>query len=410
MFEMGQQTAFYIFLTGLLVSLSLWIKALFHRISLPPLIGLVALGWVCSALDRQWELLPENAPAILNFLSEAGIIVLLFRIGFKSRIKALEKQMSRASLLALSNIALSAVLGFCTAYYLLGVAFISSLFIGIALTATSIGITVTIWKEHRILKTREGDLLLDLVALDDLIAIVLMGVLFNLAPLLLGEENTLIGPGAVAFSALWIIAKFALFILLCYLFSHFAEAPLTRYLLKREPKPDPIITIAGVGFVIAGLAAFLGFSPALGAFFAGIAFSRDKIVEKSESSLQPIEEFFVPFFFIVIGFKLAIDAPLLIAGLASLLFIAAVAGKVLGIYLPARVVGMGGASGMILGISMIPRAEVAMIIMDHGLMLGEWAVPQTLYAAVVLVCLAASVVAPLLLHPLLKNFPLPNRS
>ena len=404
MIECEHHIAFLIFLVGALISISLWIKTILHKRNVPPLIGFVLLGWVLRTVDNMWSFLPETAPAILHFLSDIGIIVLLFRIGSQSHIKALIAQLSRASFLAISNILLSGVLGFYVSYALLSIPFIPSLFIAVALTATSIGISVSIWKEYKILDTQEGALLLDLVALDDVVAIVLMGILFNLAPII-HENITVLTTQLIAIPALIICGKLFLFIFFCYLFSHYIESDLTKYLRKYEAKPDPMITVAGIGFMIASLAAFLGFSVALGAFFAGIAFSRDSKADKKESSFKTLEDFFIPFFFIGIGFKVSTISFTMVLGYSLVLLICAVIGKVLGVYFPARFIRINRLNALILGISMIPRAEVAMITMDHGLRLGHWAVSQDIYTTMVLISLITSISAPLILQPILRLNP-----
>jgi Kef-type K+ transport system membrane component KefB len=47
-----------------------------------------------------------------------------------------------------------------------------------------------------------------------------------------------------------------------------------------------MIMVAGIGFIIAALAGLLGFSIAIGAFFAGLIYSRDPQAVKMEASIQ----------------------------------------------------------------------------------------------------------------------------
>jgi len=401
MLEVGHQIPLVIFVVGLLISVSLWIKGMFHRIDVPPLIGFVLLGWLLRLLDQSWGLLPDAASAVLYFLSDLGIITLLFRIGYESHIKSLVSQISRASLIAFSNILFTAALGYSTAYYLLNLALVPSLFIAIALTATSIGITISIWEDKGRLDTREGNLLLDLVALDDIIAIILMGLLFNVAPIL-HVENSIADHTVLTLPFLAIVGKLLLIVVACTLFSLYIEERFLLYLKRNEAMPDPIITIAGIGFMIAAVAAFLGFSVALGAFLAGIAFSREPETQTVRSSLKPLEDFFIPFFFIGIGYKLTVASLTEVAGLTAAILLIAVIGKVVGTYLPARLVHIRPLNALILGISMIPRAEVALITMEHGLRLGDWAVSQDIYTTMVLTALITSLAAPLTLKPLFK--------
>ncbi len=71
----------------------------------------------------------------------------------------------------------------------------------------------------------------------------------------------------------------------------------------------------------------------------------------------------------------------------------AVVGKAIGTWLPARLVtSMRGAT--MLSISMVPRAEIAMVIVVAGDQLGSQVVSPSLYAAMALVCAITCVLAP----------------
>ena len=163
-----------------------------------------------------------------------------------------------------------------------------------------------------------------------------------------------------------------------------------------------MMMIISIGFIIAAFAEFLGLSLAIGAFFAGLAFSRDSEMVKCEMCYTPLYEFFVPFFFIGIG--LHID-PTLLSGvfiMGLVLLAAAIIGKVIGTGGAAiPYVGLSGAA--IVGVSMVPRAEIAMIVMQKGLMLGDWAVPQDVFAAMVVVVAGTTLLTPFALDWLLKK-------
>ncbi len=394
-----------IFLVGVLVSLSLWTKALLDHRKLPSLIGYVFLGWILRLLDDNWKFLPDTAPDILYFLADIGIITLLFRIGFQSHMKTLLAQLSRASILALSNVIITGIFGYYLSYSILSIHPVGSLFIAIALTATSIGVTVTIWKENKILNSKTGALLLDLIALDDVIGIILLGILIQLAPVIHAGPETLT-LSTLAIQSTLTIGQLFLFLLFCFLFSLFIEPKLTQYLKKSEHMPDPIVTIIGFGMMIASLAAFLGFSVALGAFFAGIAFSRDSEAVKMQASFKDLEAFFIPFFFIAIGFKAVVSSYTMVLGMTALLLIPAALGKIVGILLPAFFMKISRYGSLVIAISMIPRAEITMVAMDYGLKLSSSVITPEVYASMVLIALITSVSTPLILQGMLKRRPL----
>jgi Kef-type K+ transport system membrane component KefB len=62
-------------------------------------------------------------------------------------------------------------------------------------------------------------------------------------------------------------------------------------------------------------------------------------------------------------------------------------------------------NSIVLGVSMIPRAEIAMIIIQQGHALGEEIIASEVYAGMVLVSAVTCVISPLILHKLLKYWP-----
>jgi hypothetical protein len=86
------------------------------------------------------------------------------------------------------------------------------------------------------------------------------------------------------------------------------------------------------------------------------------------------------------------------------LLAAAVLGKVVGTGAPA-VPKVGWAGGLALGLSVVPRAEIAMVILERGVSLGPWAVPPRLFSAGILVVLVTSALFPVLTDRLLDARP-----
>jgi Kef-type K+ transport system membrane component KefB len=135
------------------------------------------------------------------------------------------------------------------------------------------------------------------------------------------------------------------------------------------------------GIVISAVAGLLDLSLAMGAFFAGIVFSRDPKAVKLDSSFGALVDFFVPFFFIGIGMNLEVAGFHSALGLGAVLFVIAVMGKVFGNgVLSLKITGWTSAA--LISLSMVPRAEIAMVVMQRGYQLGDWAVPQEVFSAI----------------------------
>lgn len=156
------------------------------------------------------------------------------------------------------------------------------------------------------------------------------------------------------------------------------------------------VAILGLGFVVAAIAGLAGFSEAIGAFLAGLAFSRDPDRPRIDRALGPVHDLMTPFFFILIGASVPISEAMGGIGIGLLLTAVAVVSKLAGAGLPS-LRDLAPPVALAIGVSMVPRAEVTMVVMQHARSLGEWAVPGELFSAMVIVVVLTSFVAPLAL-------------
>lgn len=392
----------FLLVVSALVVLSLLLKALSSRFaSVPPSVGYMLLGLLLRVAQNRFAFMTSQAEWTLEFFGQVGVAALLFHVGLRSDVQSLAEQLPRALPVWLSDVVVSAGMASLVAYAL-GLGLIPALFVGAALSATSVGVAVAVWDDAGRLRSRLGALLLDVAELDDLSAVLLMLTVMTLAPLLhAGGE---LGPMlATAFttSGLMLI-KVALFAGACWFFATHLEEPITRRLRALERPPDSVLTIVGFGFGVAALAGAFGFSVAVGALFAGLMFSRDQHAVRHEASFTPIYAFFSPFFFIHIGFSLDVAKLTDSLSLGLLLALPAALGKLLGAGLPVvRRAGLRNAA--ILGVSMIPRAEIALLVVGAGKDMGPWAVPSVVYGAVVFACALCSLTSPALLSNLLRR-------
>jgi Kef-type K+ transport system membrane component KefB len=220
--------------------------------------------------------------------------------------------------------------------------------------------------------------------------------LLAIIPAIQGDHFAFAAP--VGLATVLILLKLLLFIIGCYLFSHYLEPRFTQFNKRWEnSKTAMTISVLGAGLVIAALAGYLGFPLAIGALFAGLAFSRDPEAVRTDARFAYFYEFFTPFFFIYIGMQL--DPSLLLdsLGIAAMLLLPAVIGKLAGVGIPALRF-LKKQEAFLLGISMIPRAEIAMVVIYQCHLLGNDVIPDRLFGAMVAVSVITSIIAPMALR------------
>ena len=222
------------------------IAKLARKLGLPASVGFMLFGIGLRALDVQFDLVSADSTALLALLGEIGVAVLLFRVGLESDLGKLIAELPRATLVWVSNVALSAGLGFAVAWGL-GLGLVPSLFVAVALSATSIGLSVMIWRDAGRLDTPMGALLVDVAELDDLSAIVMTSLLVIAAPMLAGGE---VLPGQLGAAFGWMAVKIVGFGVACVLFSRYLEEPLTRAFVHDEGDRSATAVLFLVGTVV----------------------------------------------------------------------------------------------------------------------------------------------------------------
>ncbi|HMB73874.1 MAG TPA: cation:proton antiporter [Gammaproteobacteria bacterium] len=385
---------------GAVLILGQLMKRVCSRTGLPASVGFIVLGLVLrSALGPLGSTPFVND--VFSALAQLGVVALLFRVGLRSHTSTLLKRLPDASVIWIVNVLGSFAAGFVAARYGFDWSRETSLVIGVAFSATSIAVSVAIWDELGLAGSEAGATLLDVAELDDLSAAVFLAVLLGILPVLLnGDSGLWLRVGT---SSAIVLTKLALFVAGCYLFAHFVEARFTEFNRRLSDTPASLtISILGVGLVIAAVADFLGFSIAIGALFAGLAFSRDPQAVRTDGSFSYFYEFLTPFFFIYIGMQTDLAALAGSMDVGMLLFVVAAVSKLVFTYAPA-LLSMGTRDAMHLGVSMIPRAEIALVVVYECRAVDPGIVPPEVFAAMVLVSLGTSIVAPITLRRLLVS-------
>jgi Kef-type K+ transport system membrane component KefB len=143
---------------------------------------------------------------------------------------------------AVTGVVLPFALGTAGLYYLFHVPLFPAIFAGAAMTATSIGITASVFGELKFLKTREGQTVIGAAVLDDILGIVILAVVVALA----GGQSFSIGPILKLMAAAVVFVAVALFL-------SRTAAPAFDWILDRLKAPGEVVV---AGFVVLVLSCF----------------------------------------------------------------------------------------------------------------------------------------------------------
>jgi Kef-type K+ transport system membrane component KefB len=387
---------------------------IFKRFGIPAVLGEVTAGIIIG--PSIVGLVKPNE--VIQVLAELGIILLLFQVGLEVDFRGLLRSGVWAAVVAVVGALLPFIGGLLVSHYLFGLSTIASLFIGGALTATSIGITVRVLTDLGKHKEEFAQIVLGAAVLDDILGVILLTAVYEFA------KNH--GFEAAATARL---AAFIVFFLLIAPFITQIFAKLLFFVVdvfnKEEAKTksaeeltkEEIAVIPPVVMSIVLGASYLahkfGSPSILGTFTAGLALSENfpvfkflklkrAIIEKIEETVFVLVWIFGPIFFVSVG--LAIDIHKINFASAEFwllsltLLIVAILGKVLAGFF---VLGKTVKEKLIIGFSMLPRGEVGLIFAEFGRAMKV--INPTEYAVVIFVVAITTLIAPIVLKMLLKN-------
>lgn len=370
-----------------------------ERLGQPAVLGELLAGVVLGNLDSAgfgWFRGLAEDPTIAG-LAGLGVVLLLFEVGLESTIEDMRRVGTRAGLVAVLGVVTPWLLGYGVGAVLLpDRSPYVHLFLGAALTATSVGITARVLRDLGHSQTPEARIILGAAVIDDVLGLVILAVVGSLiqaadggAPASLTSVGLVVGKAVLfLFGALWLGTRLS--------------PRLFGWTARLRGPGTLLVTALVFCFLLAAGAAAIGLAPIVGAYAAGLILERVHYAgftargeEPLEHLVRPIAAFLVPVFFVLMGLKVRLAGMLdpHHLGFAALVVVAAVLGK--------QACALGGLGSTLdrrsIGIGMIPRGEVGLIFANLGLGMSIGGVPvvdQALFSTIVLMVLVTTVITP----------------
>lgn len=368
----------------------------------------------------------------ISFLKELGVVILLFQVGLESNVKEMAKVGVKATLVAIIGVAVPFFLGTWVVgpWLLPGLPLGTYLFLGAALTATSVGITARVFKDLKKTDSQEARIVLGAAVIDDVLGLIVLAVV-----------SGIVRNGTANFASIgWISVKATLFLFAAITLGQLMAKQLNYLFSKIHDGHGMKFTVAicfCLGFAF--ISELIGLAPIVGAFAAGLVldpvhfkrFRRPDIVQRIddyingedeekeydsafrekitqltkthteehvERLMRPLGYFLIPLFFVMtgVGVKLSVlfNPSIIITALA--ITVVAFAGKIV-----AGIAAGKGINKLIVGIGMIARGEVGLIFVIKGQDLGV--VTPDVYAIIVCVIVFSTLFTPIALNYMLKK-------
>ncbi|MBV6712868.1 cation:proton antiporter [Paenibacillus chitinolyticus] len=350
------------------------------RLGQPSVLGKLLIGIV---LGPNLLGLVSNTD-VLQEISQIGVILLMFIAGLETDTEEFKRTGKASGYVGIAGIIVPFGLGYL-AGILLNQSPLEASFLGLLLSATSVSISVQALKEMGKLKSREGTTILGAAVIDDVLVIIALAFLMSMAG---GDVN--LG---------MIVVKKVVFFAAALLFAWKA----VPWILKKFAPLRVTETVLSAALIIcfgyAYFAEYAGVAAIIGAYIAGVAISltnyKHEVFEKVETISYSI---FVPVFFTSIGVTVQFQGISSSIGLIVILSLLAIATKLAGSAIGARLAGFKWRSSLAIGAAMVSRGEVALIIAAIGQESGL--LSEEMFAVIVVVVLVTTIVTP----PMMKLF------
>lgn len=403
------------------------IAGLIEKVGQPPVLGELLMGIVLGNLVLVGIPWFESAKhnELLEFLAQLGVVILLFQVGLESNVTEMAKTGWRAFWVAVVGVTVPFILG----TYLVGPLIMPGLsnnaylFLGAALTATSVGITSRVFQDLGKLKIPEAKIILGAAVIDDVLGLIILAVVAAIAK-----------TGSVSVIEIgWISLKAGLFLVGALIVGKTLTVKISRLFALIHGGPGMKFVVA-ISFclIFAYVASLAELAPIVGAFAAGLVLEQvhfqeyldpkinheirqavhhadvttqaavEKVLFKHndhhlEELIHPLGYFLIPIFFILIGMQVDLQTLFNPQVLGAALIITAVA------FIGKLVSGIvaGSVNKWIVGWGMAPRGEVGLIFAAVGQQIGV--VSPEMYSIIIIVVIFTTLFTPPILTYYLKR-------
>ena len=378
-------TASWMLEFAILLGLAKLSEIFFVKIGLPRVLGYVIVGLLLSAMNF-------TVSDVIHALALLGIITLLFNAGLESSTREFFRGLKSSGIIAVGGV-VGAVLAGLVTIPLLHTSFTEAIAIGVILSATSVSLTVKTLEELGSLNSREANAIVGAAVVDDVLGLALLSTLPGIKEGIISLDS-IIGVSALAF-AFWLAVSFGF---------QFMSRPLFKTLMRTRMEAPLITIIFIILMLLSYLASYIKLSAILLAYAFGLGLaSYPYLAHRLSQDIAPVVALFTPLFFVYAGVIVELEELVEYeighyTYIVVTLILLAMASKVFGCYIAARIAGFSNMDSLIIGVGMMPRAEVMLTSATLSLQLGL--IRTHIYTGILMILPVTSLIVPILLKTL----------
>lgn len=353
-----------------------------HRLKQSPIIGYLLGGMLVGNFAT--GLIVEREQ--IATLAEVGVIFLMFALGIEFSLKEIVRMKGPAIFGTIAQVSLVLAGGWAFGK-LCGWSDGQALFFGGVISVSSTMVIIKTLMARGEITSRHGRLMLGMLIVQDLAVVFLILLLPKLAAPA-GAENSV-----TLLEVLTVLLKASGFIALTLILGARVVPRFMNHVAALGSSELFLLTAVFLALGSAGASAWIGLSPALGAFLAGLMLTETEFEHRVIAELVPMRDLFATLFFVSMG--LLVNVTYVVAHLPLIfgvaIFIVLLKALVtLGVLLPFK---LGGKTTAFVGLGMIPIGEFSFVLAQAGL--GAKAITPDLYNLIVAAALVTIFLTPL---------------
>ncbi len=329
-----------------------------------------------------------------SFLADLGVLFLLFYIGLQIELDEMKKSSSDIIWLTVLNTAIPFIFG-VTAMLLYGYGWAVALVIGMTRMPTAEAVIVPILDEFKMIKTRVGTFIIGAGVLDDIIEVILVGIVSIWIGSKTGQNH-----GGIA----GLLAGIFAFMLISWIFYRWMPNIMQKW--KPENLSALMIFSLVILFGFGGFGEYVELGMVVGAITAGVIMrplfeNEEKKGEMLSATTQTLSYgFFGVLFFFWVGFNADMQGFLQEPLLAIVLYLAGTFGKLFGVLLMVPMKKMRLKEAIIVGVGLDARLTTEIIVAQ--LLFSAAIIDLKLFTALVAASSFTAITVPLLFSLLIR--------
>ncbi|MCU0860881.1 MAG: cation:proton antiporter [Methanomassiliicoccales archaeon] len=326
----------------------------------------------------------------IEYLSQLGLVLLLFFLGLEFSFTKLRKTKGPAALLALVNTGIDLFMGIILGMAL-GWPLVDTLFLAGVVAMGSAAITGKTLMEMKKFSSPETEFLLGMIVVEDFVSMIVLAIMGGL---MVQSGGVGLGAESLAGMLVGVLAFYGFFVFLAV----WAIPRTVKYM--SNIKSDELFVLFGLGmvFLSSALAEAAGVPAIIGAFFLGMVFAETKLVAKLDDRLSPLRDVFVAMFFVLFGMLIdpamfgevigivLVAVPLVL--LSDLIMTAALA----------YMMGFTGRGAVTMGAALCGRGAESLMYASVGGNTTATTKSSMVFPFAGAFCLILSILAPVLMH------------